>query len=127
MTDDLAIIVGQIWSAVPSPTFALIVVFVAVGLVCIMRFSVARIVWLWKHPSWTYDAAFNHVFYYGLGILPVTGTGVAAIWLLPQQVRIPMPQHEIHSWQLLATVAAIVTTNLFFYFVVVDKIRRPAG
>jgi len=105
--------------------FALLVAVLGGTFATITMLSVARTVALYKHRDWTFNAAFNYVYVRGMLGLAVTAAIVAAIWLIPIFVSNVLPHDELKATQAIATVAVIVMTNIHYYAVVIEKIRRP--
>lgn len=125
MSNDVATITAQIWSSAGATLSLLLLIGLAAGgVLCIMWFSVARTVWLNKHPSWRFEDAFNHVFYRGVIGLAKLAAVIATVWLLPTLVVPDAYERDMRFWQALAT-AALLLANNFFFDAIVERIRHP--
>jgi len=109
----------------PALAIVLIALIVVVGILSILWFSIARIVWLHKHPSWTFKAAFDHLFQRSVLWLLAFALVVAAIWLLPAYVVPDSLTPDTRLWQAIATFATAILSNLLYYAFIVERIRRP--
>lgn len=104
---------------------ALLVIVVLATLTGMIAVSVSWMVGLHKHPSWTFDAAFKHVFVRSIvwtaGVLAIIG----AIWWLPSFFIPTALERDARSWQVMATLGTAILSNLFYYATIVGSIRRP--
>jgi hypothetical protein len=105
--------------------FALLIAVIGGAVAAISMLSVARTVAIHKHTDWPFNAAFNYVYARGMFGLAVTALVIAAIWLVPMFVPNMLPHDELKITQAIATAAVIVITNIHYYAVVIEKIRRP--
>ncbi|MFM9863145.1 MAG: hypothetical protein ACKVRO_06020 [Micropepsaceae bacterium] len=113
---------ADVWSVI---SVILVLALFAGGVLAITWFSVARTVWLYKHPAWSFEAAFNAVYLRGMIGLGITFTTLAAIWFAAPLIPFPATQDEFKIIQIVATLAVIIAANLHYYGVVIAKIRRP--
>jgi hypothetical protein len=108
-----------------SLEIALLIMVIGVIIAVIIGFSVARIVWMHKHPDWPSAAAFKHVYINGgIGTLALLAV-IAAIRLGPRAVPELAAIDNLRGWQVIASLIAVILGNAYFNWVVVDKIRRP--
>jgi len=110
------------WSVI---VVALMVALFAGGVLFVTWYSVARTVWLNKHPAWTYEAAFNAVYLPGMIGTCITLAALAAIWIVAPLIPFPATQDEIKFGQVIATLVVIIAANAHYYGVIIAKIRRP--
>ncbi|MBL9098748.1 MAG: hypothetical protein JNK07_17590 [Alphaproteobacteria bacterium] len=104
---------------------ALLIAVIGGAVAVISMLSVARTVAIHKHSEWPFDATFNFVYARGMLGLAVTVLLIAGIWLTPLIVPDILPHNELRMTQAIATLAIIVMTNIHYYAVVIEKIRRP--
>jgi hypothetical protein len=62
---------------------ALLALVVLTALTGMLAASVSWMVWLYKHPSWTFEAAFNQVFVRSIVWTVAVLAMIGAIWWLP--------------------------------------------
>jgi len=82
-------------------------------------------VWLYKHPSWTFDAAFNHVFVRSIRWTATVLAMIGAIWWLPSFFIPAALERDAQTWQVMATLGIAILSNLFYYATIVGPIRQP--
>jgi hypothetical protein len=105
--------------------FALLIVVIGGAVATISMLSVARALAIHKHCEWPFNAAFNYVYVRGMLGLTVTALLIAGIWLTPLVVPNILPHNELATAQAIATITVVVMTNIHYYAVVIERIRRP--
>lgn len=95
------------------------------AIIGISMLSVARTVAMYKHPDWTFKAAFDHVYLRSLIGLAILAVAMAAIWvILPWTPQLVL-RDDLLPGQIMATAVIIVAGNLHYYYFVVEAICRP--